>query len=90
MSDRWQERAAQLWCLPQNANTEMDTVLAESIAAEFAAVEREAVAVERERCADYAENFITLLDLDWLREATKADCMKEVLTRCAAAIRGGG
>ena len=61
-----------------------------ALAAEFAAVEREAVAVERERCADYAENFITLLDLDWLREATKADCMKEVLTRCAAAIRGGG
>lgn len=53
----------------------------------FQAIRAEAMAEQREKDADYAENFVDLIDIDWLLKATKADCMKEILLRYAATIR---
>lgn len=52
-TDRYAERAAQLWCLPQHSHKEMDVTFAQSIAALLGAVAEEAAREQREK--DVAE-----------------------------------
>jgi hypothetical protein len=49
------ERVAQLWCLPEHGNKEMDAAFAESVLALVAAVRVEASEAMRERCAKVAD-----------------------------------
>lgn len=74
-----EERAAQIWCEPQHEKKEMDVHFAASIAAAI----RAAVVVEREGCAQIADNAATIHFAESMGNNPKS----QVASQIAKAIR---